>query len=213
MGLVRSPTLRHLCEALFLACLLAQASVSADPLWPRKPTAELVVGAAPFSPSLSAIRLSVPGGRIGGADWLQRVDAHLWYLADSAWLFPASYLELGVGARWAWLEGPRLLLASGLGTALAWQTLESTVSLPLVLDGLARYALSRRVCLQPELELLLFGQGFAASGRLGVRCALCRPLRFGLLLGAAAAYGWVGAWDLEPDGGAAQISLSAGYTW
>ena len=111
--------------------------------------------------------------------------------------------------RYAWLERRRLLLESGVGTALSVQTLEGLVSVPLLVDGLARYALGRKLCLQSELELLLFGEGFAASGRLGVRW---RPFRFGLLLGAAVGYGYVAVWDLEPGGGALQLSLSAGYS-
>ena len=111
--------------------------------------------------------------------------------------------------RIALIEGPRLLVASGIGVALAVQTLGGTLSVPLLLDGEARYALSPRVCLESEIELLLFGQGFSASGRFGVRW---RPFRFGLLLGASAGYGHVAEWDLSPGGGAVQLTLSAGYT-
>jgi hypothetical protein len=181
----------------------------AEPLWPRQFTAELVVTAAPFSPSLSTLHLAVPAERISEAAWLQRFELEAWYLADSAWLFPVSYLEVGAAVRYALLERSRLLLESGVGTALGLQTLEGTVSVPLLMDGLARYALGRKVCLQSELELLLFGEGFAATGRLGVRW---RPFRFGLLLGAAAGYSYVAVWDLAPGGGALQLSLSAGYS-
>lgn len=193
---------------LFVFLDAAGTPTSADPLWPRQPTVELVVTAVNFAPSLSTARLSVPAGRISGADWLKHFDAQAWYLADSAWLFPVSYLEIGVGVRYTWLERQRLLLESGIGTALSLQTLEGTLSVPLLVDGLARYAFGPKVCLQSELELLLFGQGFAASGRFGVRW---RPFRFGLLLGAAVGYGYVGVWDLAPGGGAVQLSLSAGY--
>ena len=110
--------------------------------------------------------------------------------------------------RVAWLERRQLLLESGVGTALSVQTLTGTVSVPLLLDGVARYALSPAVCLQSVIEVLLFGQGFAASGRLGVRW---RPFRFGLVLGASAGYGYVAAWDLTPGGGSVQLALSAGY--
>jgi hypothetical protein len=188
---------------------VAGALSFAEPLWPRQLTAELVVTAAPFSPSLSTLRLAVPAGRISGAGWLRCFELEAWYLADSPWLFPVSYLEVGAAVRCAWLERRRLLLESGVGTALSVQTLEGSVSVPLLVDGLARYALGRKVCLQSELELLLFGEGFAASGRLGVRW---RPFRFGLLLGAAAGYGYVAVWDLAPGGGALQLSLSAGYS-
>ncbi len=187
---------------------MSGASARAQPLWPRQPTVELVLAAAPLVPSLSAVRLSVPAERISRVDWLKRFEGRAWYLADSPWLFPVSYLEVGVGLRYAWLERRRLLLESGIGTALAVQTLEGALSVPLVVDGLARYALSTRVCLQSELELLLFGQGFAATARVGVRW---RPFRFGLLLGADAGYGCVAVWDLSPGGGAIQLALSAGY--
>ena len=194
--------------SIVVSLVVSGRPASAEPLWPRRPCAELAVTAAPFAPSLSTVRLSVPGGRIGEAGWLKRFDAHAWYLADSAYLCPVSYLEAGVGVRCAWLERRRLLLESGLGTAFSLQTLAGTLAVPLLVDGLARYALGSKVCLLSELELLFFGQGFAASGRLGARW---RPFRFGLLLGASAGYGYVAAWDLAPGGGAVQLALSAGY--
>jgi hypothetical protein len=144
------------------------------------------------------------------AGWLERFELGAWYLADSAWLYPVSYLELGAAVRCAWLERRRLLLESGIGTALGWQTLDGTLSVPLLVDGLARYALGTRVCLQSELELLLFGQGFSVTGRQGVRW---RPFRFGLLFGVSLGYGYVAVWDLAPGGGAFQLALSAGYLW
>lgn len=200
---------------LFGTVLLMLASAGgplagAQPLWPRRPVVELAVTAAPWTPSLSVLRASLPAGTLGLGGWLARLDAVAWYLADSAWLFPVSYLEVGAGARWVWLERRRWLLESGLGTALGLQTLEGECSVPLVMDGLARYALGPRLALQGELELLLYGRGFAASGRLGARW---RPLRCGLLLGAAAGGGWAAVWDLQPGGGAVQLGLSAGYTW
>ena len=166
------------------------------------------VTAAPLVPSLSALHVSVPASLVGEAEWLERLDVLAWYLADSAWLYPVSYLEVGAGVRVAWMERRRLLLASGVGTALSVQTLTGTLSVPLLLDGVARYALDPRVYLQSLIEVLLFGQGFSASGRLGVRW---RPFRFGLVLGASAGYGYVGTWDLSPAGGSVQLSLSAGY--
>ena len=186
-----------------------EVSVAAEPLWPRAPTAALVVTAAPFAPSLSEVQLSVPADRIIEAELLDRLDLFAWYLADSAWLYPVSYLEVGAGLRIAWLERRRLLLESGIGTALSVQTLTGTVSVPLLLDSVARCALSPSLCLQSGIEVLLFGEGFSASGQLGVRW---RPFRFGLLLGASAGYGCVAEWDLSPGGGAVRLTLSAGYT-
>ena len=122
----------------------------AESPWPRETSAELSVTAAPFAPALSAVRLSLPASRISEAEWLERFDVFAWYLADSAWLYPVSYLEVGAGVRMALIEGPRLLVASGIGVALAVQTLGGTLSVPLLLDGEARYALSPRVCLDAD---------------------------------------------------------------
>ena len=185
---------------LLLILLLCGGILAAQtqPLSPA-PTVELSVTLIPNNPSLSFIQVLFP---------FHRWTAAVWYLADSAWFIPQTYMEAGAAVRFAWIRGGQLALSSGLGTIFSLQTRSGEISVPLYVDGLLHYTVRDWLAIQAQLEFLLYGNGFGATGRIK---AWFLPFRFGLLLGIGIGYGWMAEWNFNPAADQFQIYLSLGY--
>lgn len=197
--------------SLILAiCFLCLAGISsaADVSWNEGIRVTVIETAVPLTPSLSGVQAVVPGSRFFDQGFPSRLDAKIWYLANSAFLFPNTFVELGASVDWIVVSRGTMLFEAGLGTALALQTRQRSLSIPLVVNFLGRYTPAHWFCLETSLDLMIYGQG---AGALGQITGLFRPFSTGLLLGAGVGYGLIGEWDLNPLGQSLQLSISAGY--
>jgi len=183
-------------------------SSAAEVGWNEGIKVTVIETAVPLTPALSSVQISVPGSRFFDQGFPTRLDARIWYLANSAILFPNTFVEAGIGVDWIVISKGTILFEAGLGTALAFQTRLRSVSIPLIVNFLSRYTPVRWFCLETSLDLMIYGRG---AGVLGQVVGLFRPFSKGLVLGTGVGYGVIAEWDLNPFGHSLQLSISAGY--
>ena len=123
------------CVWLALLLWLAVVQLHSEEIggdWTDRPRLLVTAIAAPLSPSLSLLEFSLPFRSLGLRGAAADLEGSLWYLADSAYLFPRSYLELGAGLDWTWLRTGRVALSAGLGTSIGYEIPTRSVSVPLI---------------------------------------------------------------------------------
>jgi hypothetical protein len=186
------------------------AAEEGEPPQPLEPRLLVSVITSPLSPSLSTVSFDLPFSVLPwGRPW-NRAGASIWVLSDSPYLIPHSYVEFGLVLEWAFIDTSRHKLMAGLGTAAAIQTLQHSVSIPLIMRMNYRYAVLRWLSLEATAEALLYGQG--AGFVLHLR-ALNRPFAVGFIFGFGIGYGFLSEWDFNPHGDAFQLDLAVGYSW
>ncbi|MBN2551408.1 MAG: hypothetical protein JXB06_01505 [Spirochaetales bacterium] len=168
------------------------------------------VATAPLSPSMSTVAFDLPFGVFATTVPWNRAGASFWVLSDSPYLMPRSYVEIGIAVDWAFVETPRHGLAAGLGTAVGIETLEASVSMPLIVKASYRWTVLKRLSLEAACRGMLYGQGGGVE--LNLR-ALSRPFDQGFLVGLGTGYGFLSEWDFNPHGDALRLELTAGYAW
>lgn len=183
-------------------------SSAAEVGWNEGIRVAVIETAVPLTPSVSSVQISVPGSRLFNQGFPTRLEARIWYLANSAYLFPNTFVESGVGVDWIVVSKGTTQFEAGLGTALAFQTRQRSLSIPLVVNFLSRYTPIRWFCLETSLDLMIYGQG---AGALGQVVGLFRPFSNGLVLDLGVGYGLIAEWDLNPLGRSLQLSVGAGY--
>jgi len=183
-------------------------SSAAEVGWNEGIRVTVIETAVPLTPALSSVQISVPGSRFFDQGFPTRLEARIWYLANSAVLFPNTFVESGVGVDWIVISKGTTQFEAGLGTALAFQTRQRSLSIPLVVNFLSRYTPIRWFCLETSLDLMIYGQG---AGALGQVVGLFRPFSNGLILDLGVGYGLIAEWDLNPLGRSLQLSVGAGY--
>ena len=185
------------------------SATEAEPVQPPGPRVLVTVGAAPLTPSLSTITVDLPLS-ILSAKPRNRLGASFWILSDSPYLIPRSYIELGLVVEWAIIATSRHGLLAGLGTAVGIETLQESVSVPLILKVRYRCEILDWLCLEAAAQCLLYGQG---GGFVTDLRALSRPFDSGLLFGLGISYGFLSEWDFNPHGDALRLDLTVGYSW
>ena len=206
----------HLLRVMFtivLVMLISGPLISAsegEPLRPPEPRVLATVVAAPLTPSLSTIAFDLPFSVLSSARPWSRTGASFWILSDSPYLIPRSYFEFGFVVDWAFIETLRHRLTAGLGTAVGIETLQESVSIPLIVKVSYRYALLKWLSLEAAAQGLLYGQGGGFDLHLR---ALSRPFNLGFLFGLGIGYGFLSEWDFNPHGDAFRLDLTIGYAW
>jgi hypothetical protein len=97
-----------------------------------------------------------------------------------------------------------------VGTALGIETLQQSLSTPLILRLKYRYAFLKRLSFETTGEGFLYGQG--GGFRFHLR-ALSRPFELGFIIGLGIGYGFLSEWDFNPHGDALQLDVTVGYSW
>jgi hypothetical protein len=206
----------HLLRVMFtiaLVMLISGPLISAsegEPSQPTEPRVLATVVAAPLTPSLSTIAFDLPFSVLSSARPWSRTGASFWVLSDSPYLIPRSYVELGFVVDWAFIETFRHRLAAGLGTAVGIETLQESVSIPLIIKMSYCYALLKWLSIESAAEVLIYNQG---GGIVLDLQALSRPFSSGILFGVGIGYGFLSEWDFNPHGDAFRIDLTVGYSW
>ena len=166
--------------------------------------------AAPLTPSLSTVSFDLPFSVLSPARPWSRIGASFRIISDSPYLIPRSYIELGFVFYWAFLDTSRHRLMAGLGTAAGIETVQESVSIPLIMKVKYHYAFLNWFSLEATAEALLYGQG---GGFVLHLQALNRPFALGFIFGLGIGYGFLSEWDFNPHGDALQLDLTVGYSW
>jgi hypothetical protein len=198
---------------LFTVFVISGSLVSAkegQPLPPPRALVLVTVITAPLSPSLSTVSVDFPLGFLSSVKALNRIGASCWIIADSPYLIPRSYFELGLLFDWELVVTSRHRLTGGVGTAFGIGTTQRSLSTPLILRLKYHYAFRERLSFETTGEGFLYGQG--GGFQLHLR-ALSRPFELGFVIGLGIGYGLLSEWDFNPHGDALQFDVTAGYSW
>jgi hypothetical protein len=166
----------------------------------------------PIVPSMSGAQYEFATAQPFGISAISSAKLQVWYLANSPYLAPAPFAEVGVLINSAVLQSERIDIFAGLGTGVAIQSENfSEYSVPLIAQVAAKLPVfSGFASVGVANRFFLYGDGFIYKFEIPLSVHLSRQ-RLLLQLSPGANFGH--SWTTDESASALKTVIAIGWRW